>query len=92
MFSGLYHPSYLFTLKLFKSNMKKLYAKIKSQTIKELEKEIAKLRHEIAKGRLELKVNPPKDTNSIFKKRKTLAVYLTVLTEKIDLEKLQKVA
>lgn len=71
--------------------MKKLYTKIKNQSVKDLEKEIGKLRQEIAKSRLEVKVNPPKDSNSIFKKRKSLAVYLTVLTEKKELEKLQKV-
>ena len=70
--------------------MKKLYTKIKNQSVKDLEKEIGKLKQEIAKGTLEAKVNPPKDTNSTFKKRKSLAVYLTVLTEKQELEKIQK--
>ncbi len=70
--------------------MKKLYTKIKSQSVKDLEKEIGKLRLEIAKAKLEAKVNPSKDTNSTFKKRKSLAVYLTVLTEKKELEKIQK--
>ena len=70
--------------------MKKLYTKIKNQTVKDLEKEILKLRQEIAKAKLEAKVNPPKDSNAIFKKRKSLAVYLTVQTEKRELEALQK--
>lgn len=71
--------------------MKKFYKKINSQSIKDLEKEIAKLRGDIAKETLTVKVNPPKDSNSVFKKRKTLAVYLTVLSEKRELETLQKV-
>ncbi|OGK17922.1 hypothetical protein A3G67_04950 [Candidatus Roizmanbacteria bacterium RIFCSPLOWO2_12_FULL_40_12] len=70
--------------------MKKLYKKINSQSTKDLEKEIVKLRGDIAKEALTMKVNPPKDSNSVFKKRKTLAVYLTVLSEKRELETLQK--
>ena len=70
--------------------MKKLYKKINSQSTKDLEKEIVKLRGDIAKEALTMKVNPPKDSNSVFQKRKTLAVYLTVLSEKRELETLQK--
>lgn len=44
----------------------------------ELEKEEATLRREIAKLTLEAKSNPQKDSNAIFKKRKQLAVLLTI--------------
>lgn len=71
--------------------MKKSYKKIHSQTVKELEREIVKLRDEIAKEKLEEKVNPPKDTNALFKKQKLLAVSLTILSEKKELEQLKKV-
>lgn len=71
--------------------MKKSYKKIHNQTVKELEREIIKLRDEIAKEKLEKKVNFPKDTNALFKRRKMLAVYLTILSEKKELEQLKKV-
>ena len=66
--------------------MRKLYKKIQNQSVKEIEKEILKLRNDISKERLNKNVNPPKDTNSLFKKRKTLAAHLTVLSEKKELE------
>ncbi len=52
------------------------------KTSKELMKEAGLLREEIAKLQLSFKSNPPKDTNSIVKKKKQLAVLLTVLSEK----------
>lgn len=55
---------------------------IRQKTVKELEKEAKDLMHEISKLRLEIKVNPPKDSNVFAKKRKRLAVVLTVLAEK----------
>lgn len=70
--------------------MKKLTKSFQSKTVSELEKEEKKLREEIGKLRLEWKVNPPKDTNAIFKKRKELAVILTVISQKKELEKLKK--
>lgn len=70
--------------------MKKDYKKIKNQSIREIEKEIGKLRGNIAKEKLSIKTNPPKDVNALFKKRKLLAVYLTVLTEKRELEQLEE--
>lgn len=48
----------------------------------ELEKEIGLLREEIAKLTMSFKSNPPKDTNGLTKKRKQLAVLLTILSEK----------
>ncbi|VVA43855.1 50S ribosomal protein L29 [Candidatus Roizmanbacteria bacterium] len=52
------------------------------KTVKELEKDLIKLREEIAKLRLSFKSNPAKDTNVLAKKRKQLAVLLTVLSQK----------
>ncbi|MCR4277334.1 MAG: 50S ribosomal protein L29 [Candidatus Roizmanbacteria bacterium] len=52
------------------------------KTSKELEKEVGLLREEIAKSVMSFKSNPPKDTNSLTKKRKQLAVLLTLLSEK----------
>ena len=52
------------------------------KTSKELEREIGLLREEIAKLVMSFKSNPPKDTNSLTKKRKQLAVLLTLLSEK----------
>ncbi len=52
------------------------------KTSKELEKEVGLLREEIAKLVMSFKSNPPKDTNSLTKKRKQLAVLLTLLSEK----------
>jgi len=55
------------------------------KTIKELEKETNLVREEIAKLQLSFKSNPPKDTNSLAKKRKQLAVLLTILSEKKEI-------
>ena len=63
-------------------NMKKIVTELKKKTVKELEKDIQSTREEIAKFRLEAKVNPVKDSNLLVKKKKKLAVLLTVLTEK----------
>lgn len=62
--------------------MKKLMKELTGKTVKELEKQSQVLREEIAKLVLNQKVNPPKDTNVIVKKRKELAVVLTLLTQK----------
>lgn len=55
---------------------------IRQKTVKELEKDSRDLITEISKLRLEIKANPPKDSNTYMKKRKKLAVILTVLEEK----------
>lgn len=69
--------------------MKKVINELKQKTIKELEQEVNNLRQEIAKLKIETKVNPPKDTNFLVKKRKKLAQLLTILTEKKEAEKLK---
>jgi len=62
--------------------MKKITKTYREKNSGELVKEIQSLREEIAKLQLSFKSNPPKDTNILMKKRKQLAVLLTVLTEK----------
>ncbi|KKP36307.1 MAG: hypothetical protein UR23_C0020G0003 [Candidatus Roizmanbacteria bacterium GW2011_GWA2_32_13] len=62
--------------------MKKITKTYREKTSKELIKETVLLREEIAKLQLSFKGNPPKDTNLLMKKRKQLAVLLTVLGEK----------
>lgn len=62
--------------------MKNLIKDIHSKTVKQLEKEAQSLRSEIAKTRLEISVQPVKDTNIIKKKRHQLAQVLTVLNQK----------
>lgn len=70
--------------------MKKIVKDLKAKTISELEKDKLFLVEEIAKLKLSEKVIPQKDKNLLFKKRKKLAVLLTVLTEKKELEKIKK--
>lgn len=69
--------------------MKKSISEYKDKSVKELEKQEILLREEIGKIAQEFRVSPPKDTNIVFKKRKKLAVLLTVLSEKRELEKLK---
>lgn len=64
--------------------MKKIVSEFKGKALGELEKEKQKLRLEIAKLKLEFKANPQKDTNLMFKKRKRLAVVLTLMNERKD--------
>ena len=68
--------------------MKKKNLKLKDKAVGELEKEAQVLREEIAKIKLEFRVNPAKDTNILMKKRKQLAVTLTLIGEKKELEKI----
>ncbi len=70
--------------------MKKITKTYREKTNKELVKETYLLREEIAKLQLSFKSNPPKDTNLLMKKRKQLAVLLTVLAEKKEIENLEK--
>ncbi|MCS6956342.1 MAG: 50S ribosomal protein L29 [Patescibacteria group bacterium] len=70
--------------------MKKIIKEYKSKTIEELEKEKEILSKEIAKLKIIMKINPPKDTNLLIKKRKQLAILLTVLSEKKLLEDFKK--
>ncbi len=62
--------------------MKKITKEYKDKSPKELENEIAKLRGEIAKTTLSMKASPAKDTNTVMKMKKKLAVLLTLQTQK----------
>ncbi|MBI2641248.1 50S ribosomal protein L29 [Candidatus Roizmanbacteria bacterium] len=62
--------------------MKKITKELQNKSVKELQKEAEVLRQEIAKLRLESGINPLKDTNVLIKKRKKLAVVLTLLWQK----------
>lgn len=55
---------------------------IKDKSVKELQKEVLDLQNEIAKLKLENKINVPKDTNMLVKRKKRIAVLLTVINEK----------
>lgn len=62
--------------------MKKTTNEFKNKSEKELSKQIEALRREITKEVIESKISPSKDTNSLTKKRKKLAVVMTVLRMK----------
>ena len=64
--------------------MKKTTKELRQKAKEDLKKEVEALNEEIAKMNLEQKVNPAKDSNLIFKKRKRLAAVLTVLSEKTE--------
>ena len=66
--------------------MKKNIQDLHKKSVKDLEKELEKARQEIAKISIESAVSPVKDTNTIAKKRRHLAMLLTVMNEKIDQE------
>ncbi len=70
--------------------MKKTTNELKNKTVVELNQEVQTLKEELSRLQLESKVKPPKDTNSLMKKKKRLAVTLTMLTEKIELEQIKK--
>lgn len=70
--------------------MKKNVKNLREKNIKELNKEIDTLKEEIAKLNLSKKSSPVKDTNLFFKKRKQLAVLLTVLNEKKAVVEIKK--
>jgi ribosomal protein L29 len=67
--------------------MKKTSKKYREKNIDELKKESLRLREEIAKLNLTNQMKPAKDTNFLIKKRKELAVLLTVISEKEVYEK-----
>lgn len=67
--------------------MKKALKDLATKTIQELRKEEQTIRLELAHAKLENAVHAPKDTNTLMKKRKKLAVILTLLTEKKMQEK-----
>lgn len=62
--------------------MKKVTKNYTDKNAQDLAKEEDALRREIAKLTLEAKSNPQKDSNIIFKKRKQLAVLLTIKNQK----------
>lgn len=66
--------------------MKKINRDLKDKALKELEKAAADLYQEIAKLTLDLKVSPGKDTNQLAKKRQRLAIILTLIQEKKNIE------
>lgn len=70
--------------------MKKITKEFEDKIISALEKESGEMRKEIAIMTVNTRVNPAKDTNTITKKKKRLAVLLTVITQKKMSEKLEK--
>ena len=56
--------------------------KIRQKSADELRKDAQKLKHDIAQAILDSKVNAQKNTNIVSNMKNTLAVTLTVLTEK----------
>lgn len=70
--------------------MRKSRKEYQDKSIVELEKQAQTIREEIAKLSIESKLKPQKDTNLIVKKRKSLAVVLTLINEKKALELLQQ--
>lgn len=69
--------------------MKKYASEYRKKTVNELEKEKINLKNEINKLKIEWGVNKPKDTNIISNKIKKLSVLLTILSEKIAIDKLE---
>lgn len=61
--------------------MQKSVTKTSQKSEAELHKELAQLRNEITKSKLENTMSPQKDTNTNMKKRKQIAVILTVLNQ-----------
>ncbi|OGK28670.1 50S ribosomal protein L29 [Candidatus Roizmanbacteria bacterium RIFCSPHIGHO2_02_FULL_40_9] len=64
-----------------KNEVKKIFDK----SLNELQKDVTELRGELARTKVEFMVNKPKDTNILAKKKKQLAVTLTVVNEKKSL-------
>jgi len=62
--------------------MKQSVTKTAQKSEAELHKELSQLRKEITKSNLERMMSPQKDTNVNKKKRKQIAVILTVLNNK----------
>lgn len=61
---------------------KKELEDLRSQSIRELEKQAENLIKEIAMQKIELETNKPKDSNILLKKRKKLARIWTIIEEK----------
>ncbi len=62
--------------------MKNLIKDLSRKSTIDLAKEFAQAKFELAKSRLEVIANPPKDTNSLGKKRRHIARLMTVHKEK----------
>lgn len=62
--------------------MKKIVKDLQQKSVKELQKEVVKLKKEIDELILSFQTNPQKDTNSISHKKKKVSVLLTVLSQK----------
>lgn len=62
--------------------MKKNTKDLQGKSVQHTDQDIATVRQEIARMILEKKTNPQKDTNAIGKKKKHLAVLLTIRAEK----------
>lgn len=67
---------------------KKDLATLRAKLTSELKKEVQTLKGEVIREQLEFKVNPPKDSNSIAKKKRRIAQFLTIIGEKERDEKL----
>ncbi|PIS15759.1 50S ribosomal protein L29 [Candidatus Roizmanbacteria bacterium CG09_land_8_20_14_0_10_41_9] len=68
--------------------MKKTIGDLRDKSLEALQNEVAQMGEELAKLQLERGVNPTKDSNLIPKKKKRLAVALTIISEKKKLQTL----
>lgn len=57
-------------------------SELQNKSLHELQKEESGLRQEIARLRIDMAANPPKDTNILKKKSKRLAQVLTIVSQK----------
>lgn len=71
--------------------MKKITKEFEDKTVPALEKELGELRKEIALMTVNARVNPAKDTNIIVKKKKRLAVLLTIVNHKKRIDQIKKI-
>lgn len=62
--------------------MRKEIQDLTQKAVKELNAEIQKLRDQMAKNRMDLKVNKPKDSNILSKNRRRLAILQTIVSQK----------
>jgi len=71
--------------------MKKITKEFEDKTVSTLEKELGELRKEIALMTVNARVNPAKDTNTVVKKKKRLAVLLTIINHKKRIDQIKKI-
>lgn len=62
--------------------MKKIISEYTNKEVGELQKDLSVLQHEIAQLLLERGVKPHKDSNTIAKKKRNVAMLLTVIQQK----------